>query len=150
MTTKELKAKTAWNIARSFRGSSMHLMSFWNAPDALAMRTIPGIVCGAFAVELYLKCLLVLDGTEVREHAPSELFAALKPDTRKHVAKFFPTSSEGDVKRILTGLDGAFVGWRYVYEGRKNHIDHGVLDTAFESLERAILDLHPDWPSGPA
>ncbi len=150
MDQNEVTAKTAWNVARAFRGSYTALMEYQFARDALALRTVPGIVCGAFSVELYLKCLLALEGKDVRKHEPSVLFGSLAADVRRHVVKHFGLP-EPEVERLMERLDGAFEGWRYVHErSRTNHISHGDLDAAFNSLERAILAVHPDWPNGPA
>lgn len=99
---------------------------------------IPGMVLSAFAAELYLKCLLLLEGTKPpREHNLYKLFLALSADAQtqvkaqwteamaatEHIIREMETTYNLTVPRDLdTALlecGDSFELLRYVFEGHQ-------------------------------
>jgi hypothetical protein len=97
---------------------------------------MPAVVCSAFALELFLKCLLILEHRKPRGHDLRELFDSLSEDTRARIRnRFAPRLPEAQrmIKEIavaqgiappIVDFDGildiskaAFVQTRYIYEG---------------------------------
>jgi len=100
----------------------------------------PQVLVDSFAVELYLKCLFVLDtnGTPLHEHDWEKLFDALESHTKTAIREAFerivrsnPVLSHLDVinpealkvtdfKRSLTAAKNTFDKRRYLFESQPN------------------------------
>ena len=108
------------------------------------------VVTGAFAAELYLKCLLELASIAIpKVHRLTDLYELLPPDKRITVnAQYKKIHSDGgDILDVLVAHDATFVDWRYIFD--KQHegfcLDFGTLRDACIALREAILLLRPDW-----
>jgi hypothetical protein len=121
---------------------------------------LPQIVLSAFAIELYFKCLIVLDsGNEPRrEHALTELFVDLASDRQTSIRKWFYFTHNSvkeliDLARVYGSSDfesslalasRIFDRWRYCYELPEDTpmaLTEPILRAACET----ILEARPDW-----
>ncbi|MAF02124.1 MULTISPECIES: hypothetical protein [unclassified Herbaspirillum] len=83
----------------------------------------PWVVNTAFSIEVYLKTVGCLFGINTRGHKLLRIFEQL-PDAAKRLilravepaAKSWKVKEKVDVVRTLSGLNDAFVQWRYHYE----------------------------------
>ncbi len=117
---------------------------------------IPGIVCSAFSVELFMKCLVMVErGGAPRTHRLITLFSRLAPDSRVAIAHRFdeliaasPTAQamKGQfpdvsltIDDVLDTVDRVFEQWRYAYEGQAGSA-YGLGELAQAVCER-ILEL---------
>jgi hypothetical protein len=113
--------------------------------------TSPMIACYAFAAELYLKSLVVLDtGGVIPGHRLNVLFNRLRAETQKSIAERYRNllnATETDLREALSDLGAAFVDWRYIYESDPGrHIDVRALVHFVQSLFAEIRARRPGWP----
>lgn len=128
---------------------------------------VPAVVCAAFAIELGLKTLLLIErGQRWTSHEMAPLFDALRPSTRQAIeveaaqSSYFyreaapnGTISEGRTRsfeRALRSVNKAFEHWRYSYEmdGMILAVDGGFLQrVAAACLSVAERGLPPDAPA---
>ncbi len=87
------------------------------------MSLVPFVVNATFALELYLKTVSLLHGSEQRGHDLLELFDALPPDAtealRHEISKAPSTRSVADLSAFRVEIERvrhAFVEWRYLHE----------------------------------
>lgn len=86
----------------------------------------PYVVNAAFALEVYLKSLYVALGVSAPGHHDlSKLLANVPADARTAIQIQIPKYWVGeaadenyDLSAIVDSMAGAFVGWRYYYEGK--------------------------------
>jgi len=121
----------------------------------------------AFAIELYLKCLIQLETGQLikNEHDLHKLFAKLNEETQQEIETQFNSlqknpqydlsnapeeikkaaaSAPKNLREALKVGGNAFVEWRYLYEstGYGNHFSLFPLPTI---LQTAILKKKPEW-----
>jgi hypothetical protein len=122
------------------------------------------MVCKAFALELYFKCLIrVGQRTYGREHDLKKLFRLIRPAHRSEVESRWQVNADAlrteihgmyagngrplpkvDLNFVLTVSKDAFSLMRYAFEGIPS--DTGWLaDTVLEAARDTILTMHPDW-----
>jgi hypothetical protein len=122
-------------------------------------------VCAAFALELYFKCLLAIDGIPIPpEHDLKKLFNKLSPEHKeriKHLSEPYmddvrvwlkeehqklgkpvPTV---DFNFVLRASKNAFEVARYLYETGLPGGKGWIADSIIEGARGRILELHPDW-----
>jgi hypothetical protein len=144
---------------------------FWRATNTLRTddwRTAPTppIVCAAFALELYLKCLIAMEGKKPPlSHDLKKLFRRLDAETQNEIrARFKPYENEAEELAnraysnqglarppgaifdfVLEAGRDAFEVYRYIHEkGLRANQGWGA-DRIMQAARRAILDRHPDW-----
>ena len=109
------------------------------------------LVNAAFAIELYLKALLVQHGvTPGRVHALVDLFDALPKAARDAVSRAIPAAAaalglgaDRDFRADVAALNDVFVDWRYCYEHEEigpvyvppTLLVAGVLHEAFRDVD---------------
>jgi len=143
---------------------------FWKATNTLrdGWRTAPAppIVCAAFALELYLKCLLTIEGKKPpKSHDLQELFELLGAKTQSHIrARFKPYESEQEELAspayaaqgmtrppgavfdfILNASRDAFETYRYIHEKGLEANQGWGADRIMQAARNVILDRHPEW-----
>jgi len=113
--------------ALSFATTAAHLYrtDLLKAPRN-GLTVVPFVVNSAFAVELYLKTLHEVQGTNPgKEHHLLRLYDALTTATRHMVVKHAlaegkhygaEMTTADQFREYVAELDGAFVDWRYCYE----------------------------------
>ncbi|MER9164419.1 hypothetical protein [Mesorhizobium sp. M0715] len=82
----------------------------------------PMIVNYAFAIELYLKSLLIASNAAQRGHKLDELFAKLRVTDREDIEKNFEIINGRNAQLLADDLRSyarAFEEWRYLFESRR-------------------------------
>jgi HEPN domain-containing protein len=111
-------------------------------------------VLAAFSVELYLKCLLLIEARQYPEtHNLKKLFAQLKPETKselrkKHDARAERVAELGKLEELLEQGQDAFERFRYPFE--KGEETGFALNWLGEVVRQKIISLHPDWEADDA
>jgi HEPN domain-containing protein len=135
--TRLAKAKAIFDHGASFLLAEVMLRKQVDAdPALLKVLQFPGMVLNAFASELFLKCLLALDGKgEQRGHNLRTLYDKLSDDTKVKIkeewarmlaaigerqlveqGQKFGVTFARDIETSLAECGEAFVDMRYVYE----------------------------------
>src|SRR5262249_46370125 len=146
---------------------------FWKATNILhdgwRIAPNPPIVCAAFALELYLKCLIAMEpGKKNRApkcHNLHTLFHLLDAETQSQIrARFKPYESEQEELAsrayaaqgmarslgtifdfILNASQDAFEKYRYIHEKGLEANQGWGADRIMQAARRVILDRHPEW-----
>lgn len=112
---------------------------------------MPGIVGLAFACELYLKALFVMETGQPKAagtHRLNVLFGKLTDKSREAIIERYSYRRRGvgglDLMADLLTFSNAFVEFRYVYEQKSAEIDVTGLAQLTSSLYEAILQMRPD------
>jgi hypothetical protein len=117
---------------------------------------IPAVVCSAFSVELFIKCLVMVEGGKApQRHDLKMLFSRLTPDSRAAIAQRFdeliaasPTAQaiKAQFPNVLLALDDVldtvdrvFEHWRYAYEGQAGSV-YGLGELG-QAVRERILEL---------
>lgn len=113
----------------------------------------PAVVLSAFAAELFLKCLLLLQKSAGWGHDLEKLFNALTPVTRERVAANWKAILERkkdqylgekyDLEESLKVAANAFDAVRYAHEGVEDV--HFNLSDFPEALRTTIIEAKPEW-----
>ena len=120
------------------------------------------MVCSAFSLELYFKCLIRLGRKSFgREDDLAKLFALIGRQSRAKIKKYWNNHSETvrsyverayesdapkvDFDFVLTASKDAFVTMRYIYERGIEPNKGWLTDTIVEGARNTILDKHPEW-----
>jgi len=111
-------------------------------------------VLAAFSVELFLKCLLVIEAGQCPEtHNLQKLFAQLKRETRNELRKKHDAHAErkaefGTLEELLEQGQDAFERFRYSFE--KGEETGFSLNLLGEVVRQKIIGLRPDWEADDA
>jgi len=110
----------------------------------------PGVICYAFACELYLKALhQIANGKAPRGHKLNVLFGNLPAAIRQSVEGMYRLQTGADEMALASDLlnfNSAFEDWRYVYEQNGQELRLGRLIHLTITLYRSVRDLRPQWP----
>lgn len=127
-------------------------------PDTI--RTLgPQVVCAAFAVELYLKCILVDAGLKTlpNKHNLAFLYQQIPKTTRCLVVRKWRTllkqwksvdasvDTASKLESVLANIGYAFENWRYRYEPTTTDLASDRFTLVHASLHGYITGKHPDW-----
>lgn len=151
-------------VAEQYYRAAEHLGNAKRAGYAFDVR-MPAIVCSAFALELFLKCLLAMDtGICPELHDLRHLFNRL-PNPRQQTIRdrfaphldqaseyIFDSAQKAAVfplplvtfDYVLDMSRNAFPISRYIYEGlpgKSGWVAAGILD----ATRQTILSVHPEW-----
>jgi hypothetical protein len=127
--------------------------------------TIASMVCSAFSLELYFKCLIRMGRKSFgRQHDLAKLFALIGRRDRAKIKRYWNDHSgpvrsaverlseqdglptpKVDFDFVLSVSKDAFVEIRYAYERGIKPNTGWLGDTIIEEARQAILDKHPDW-----
>ena len=123
------------------------------------------MVCAAFALELYFKCLIRMGRKSFgREHDLAKLFRLVGRRNRVIIKRYWHDNSANvlayiereyqisdrpvpkvDFDFVLSASKDAFVVMRYIYEPGLKPDTGWLADVIVEAARRTILDKHPDW-----
>ncbi len=123
------------------------------------------MVCAAFSLELYFKCLIRIGRKSFgREHDLVKLFALIGRRNRTKIKRYWNVNSDRvrsyvertfeddgstpptvDFEYVLSASKDAFITMRYVYEKGIETNTGWLADTIVEGTRIAILDIHPEW-----
>jgi HEPN domain-containing protein len=122
--------------------------------------------CAAFALELYLKCLIAMETGKAPPamHDLQKLFDRLHVSTQTKIRRYFDDNSSlvkefveaqiakhgvkapiVDFDYVLTASREAFQLARYIYEGGFPAEKGWIADVIMDGARRTILDRFPDW-----
>ena len=114
---------------------------------------MPGVVSLAFACELYLKALYVLETGNTRQgHRLNVLYVGLSEPTRTYIKARYEHRRRGlqlVLEEDLLTFANAFTEWRYVYEGEQTPMDITGLAQLTSSLYETCIHLNPRFPVDP-
>lgn len=95
-------------------------------PGQFQMLIQPAIVCKAFAIELYLKAIIAIEGGSAWGHNLSDLFVRLSSTSQLAIRdQLF--LSEIDFTAKLQTISKAFEEWRYIFEKESANMDLSFL-----------------------
>jgi HEPN domain-containing protein len=113
--------------------------------EASQVLLVPGVVCLAFAGELYLKSIITLEGGHANVHGLTDLFERVSSRVKEEVRGRLSLSEE-DMKLKLADASDAFITWRYVYEEESPEINlkfmRGLID-ALRAIAEGLLASAP-------
>lgn len=116
----------------------------------IELHLAPGVICYAFASELYLKALHQIAFSKApRGHKLNVLFGNLPVTTRQIVEGFYQAQIGADPTKLASDLlnfSSAFEDWRYVYEQGGQELRLGALIHLTIALYRSVLHQRPNWP----
>jgi hypothetical protein len=160
----KLDAPVVFVTAEQFRFASKWLI---RAPDMGCEPNveIPSVTCAALALELYLKCLIAIEGTNNPEiHDLQDLFAKLSRGMQSRVKAHFDRFSAGakeyvqrdaaktgspaptvDFDYVLAWSRKGFTKSRYIFENGLPPETGWIADSITECARRTILDMYPEW-----
>ncbi|MCW2389593.1 HEPN domain-containing protein [Sphingobium sp. B11D3B] len=108
----------------------------------------PALVLLAFAVEIYLKALLTIEGKagkDLHGHDHSDLYGRLTSDTQATVAARYQQRYHRTLSEDLPGYADLFVKHRYAYELEGTHeTDMSGVAQLASSLYEALTELRPN------
>jgi len=123
------------------------------------------VVNAAFAVELFLKCLLAVESGQIPEtHNLKDLFNQVSKESRGKIRKRHNERAlnhavlsgtrervgiKTDLDSLLEDSQDVFTHFRYLFEGVQNRTKPlgFVLDLFGQIVRDRILDLRPEWLS---
>jgi hypothetical protein len=155
--SKPIDPKSVFQLACKFASTEMHVRHRSN-PNAAFMAS-PSMVLSAFAIELFLKCMLLLEGKEIdRIHALNVLFRRLSHNQKRRIEEVwerearpkvdmlnrqFGLAHPTDLPNALVTCGRAFEHMRYGYENPDRQVFY--LGELPRILWRIIVDIRPEW-----
>jgi hypothetical protein len=152
--------RAVFTNAERFMAGAMILSDSQKRPGGEEL-WIPTQVLLAFALELYLKCLLNINGCLIPgSHNVALLFANLPETTKAKITKRFKSETKNnqeflqfvakhpqfknDLPSVLNDAATAFEDLRYIFEGKPKDMC-GRLWWPTVAVRAAILEIHPAW-----
>jgi hypothetical protein len=136
--------------------ANFHIAAVWCSES----RTVAGMVQSpsvamiahfAFAIELYLKCILRERSRATKGHDLEVLFNRLPKEDRRGIEEKLAEISPAAATRFPTALPAfgrAFEEWRYIFESNtEKPISVYVLAELARACFLYIRDEHRDWPN---
>jgi hypothetical protein len=155
MKRKPVDPKSVFDLACKFAASEQHLRHTSN-PNAVYMAS-PSMVLSAFTIELFLKCLLLLESKEVKRiHSLDVLYQELGRGQRRRIEKVWDKEARpkviqlnqqfghpSDLPNALVKCGQTFRDMRYCYEDPDRQVFY--LGELPPILWRAIVGIRPEW-----
>jgi hypothetical protein len=147
--------KGVFLTAEVFRSSSAILGN--HGPSYM----FPMVICAAFSLELYLKCLILVEGGASKGHDLGDLFSKTSTESQQKIrASYAPYKAKADtmyasvkgvpVPRtdfdfVLCASAKAFEHFRYAYEGAVKDQEGWLANDIRECVRERIAELKPEW-----
>jgi hypothetical protein len=163
MAAPKAKAREIFDHACRFLGTDQLLRKIGTPESGWALTIVhPTMVLSAFAAELFLKCLLVLEGAAVPStHRLDVLFKRVSHKRQRKIQELWEVDGRpklipfcrshnlpSDLSNALVKCGSAFENLRYYYE-QPDKVVYYIGDFAWIVM-RAIVELKPEWrPSEP-
>lgn len=150
--------RATYNAARQFTVAAKFISSQPEKDGKITFPIQPYITCVSFSIELYLKCILQIEGAkDVRGHKLAALFKQLSKAARDNVL-FYLRGAYADLSlpehflnNELVNIDNSFVEWRYVHEKDFAHINLQFLRRFAWACQMHVRYLKKEWlPEGDA
>lgn len=154
-------AKDIFNSAKSFFKAFQAVSSRLSTTDDVTLFA-PIITLDAFCIELYLKCLYMIENSRPFHHNTHDLYTLymnISEDSRGHIKTLHQFIAENDqqvkqlmvlagnfsleLEGVLSEIRGTFLNWRYNYEKNINGFPTGHI--ILMAVRERILDLNPTW-----
>jgi len=120
------------------------------------------VVCQAFSMELYLKCLVAVEGGNPQnEHNLDKLFLKVGAGSQGiiranygnkriaqdalYAAAKLPVLAKSDFDSALHASADAFTDFRYIYEGAIQSEEGWLAGSISECVRERIIELRPEW-----
>ena len=128
--------------------------------DQQTVRTLaPQVVCATFAIELYMKCILVDAGSSAvpRKHELLFLYQQIPKAARAKVVRRWRTELKNwkefdacidlklSLESILGDINDAFDKWRYRFEYSKKELRDARFTLIHATLHLFLTERHPEW-----
>jgi HEPN domain-containing protein len=161
-------ARIGWEAGLVFKGSRDFLLAWellnqrGHAPEVQAGQAPwphqAAATCAGFALELALKCSLVLDGkASAKGHSYVKLFRALSRAAQESIVSVIRVDGRQatveDLFRVLQEFEGTFEQWRYLHERlasfKPTEFHEGGIIAVIRAIHESIIRLRPDfkpWP----
>jgi hypothetical protein len=151
--------KSVFQLACKFASTGMYVSERSNVQAAFMAS--PSMVLSSFATELFLKCLLLLEGKEIdRIHTLNVLYRRLSHNRKRRIEEAwekearpkidklrqFGFAHPSDLPNALVTCARAFERLRYGYEDPDRQVFY--LSDLPTILWRIILDIRPEWEKG--
>jgi HEPN domain-containing protein len=165
--TQQPKAVNVFVTAEQFRLAAKLMYDLQRREPSMTARIgNASIVCAAFALELYFKCLLRIEKKKIKKgHDLLNIFYMLGRRNKRKIGHYFKEHSdhmrrhvekayeaEGvpkptvDLYFALKASRNAFVSIRYLHEIGFLPADTGwIADVVMEGVRHIILTKHRDW-----
>jgi hypothetical protein len=157
---RPINPKDVFNQAIAFAFSDKWLRQSGTPTGVLQITAVPSMVLSSFATELFLKCILLLDGQDVPStHRLDLLFRQLSNKRKKRISELWaehvkanphiyahtaaPRPIPDNLRDCLKECRDAFVLLRYAYEDRDKVIFY-MGEFAYV-LHAAIIEIKPEW-----
>ena len=166
MTSPHWEPIAAFKQAEAFRLAALALNRMHKTGFAVVY-----CACDAFALELYLKCLLMAGGHAGSGHDLWKLFFRLPANDQMAIRRHFGDSIFPQVVEVVNRVEmgelprssldtfdfevclrrsaTAFHKFRYFHEGLMEDGDGWTAGGIVNATRRRILDLYPDWANLP-
>ena len=152
--TKAVDPKLVFQAAESFRAGSLTL-----ANHGLLPYLFPMVICSAYSLELYLKCLILIEGGKSGSlHDLEKLFSKITPESQEIVRASYearrPKVNAGlaaipvpktDFDFVLHWSAKAFEHFRYAFEGLVHSQEGWMAGPICDCVRERIVELRPDW-----
>ena len=135
-------ARKIFNSAVSFEGAATLIeRPIPKSPREYWWPVQPMIIGFVLALELYLKCLLTIQGKEFRKvHKLSEFFGALEPKSQAEIAAKLGISDLSLLSKKLSEHDNALIEWRYIYEYDNKSLDSEFIKSFYRATKAYIKE----------
>lgn len=152
--------KSIFTQANNFLAASNALNEKLSETDDIGTYIGPIITNTAFTIELYIKCIYMIEKRQpVQGHFLDKLYRKLSKESRDIIEAIYdmlvPQSQtimmlkqqvpdmKIDLDSVLKEMSGAFVKWRYSYEG--NLTGFPASGPVIDALRGRIKILKPEW-----
>jgi hypothetical protein len=149
-----------FNHGCRFLGTDQALRRVFGGSDWALTIAPPTMVLSAFASELFLKCLLILETNEAPEniHLLRVLYRRVSHKRRRRIEELWDADARpklaglakvqnlptDDLPNALFQCSRAFEQLRYAYENDFNNVRYYIGDFAW-ILMRSIVEIKPEW-----
>lgn len=140
--------KDIFNQANSFyQAGSRCIADLKVNPETTISLMTPAIVSWAFALELYFKTLLKIQGLDTKGHLLDDLYQKLD-EKHKSELKTLAVAERIDLEKEIKLVNNAFIDWRYQHEKNELiHLNCGNLDKLCTILHKYIVGICPEIKS---
>ncbi|GGI11526.1 hypothetical protein [Gottfriedia solisilvae] len=153
-------AKAVYDSANNFLVASNALNEKLSETNDIGTYIAPIIVNTAFSIELYLKCIYMIEnGQPIQGHFLDKLYRKLSKESREMIEAIYdmlvpqsPTvmilkqkipDMKTDLDTVLKDMSSAFIKWRYNFEGSITGFP--ASGPIIDALKARIKILKPEW-----
>ncbi|MDQ0191183.1 hypothetical protein JI721_04145 [Alicyclobacillus cycloheptanicus] len=154
-------AQDVFKTATGFDAATAAIVAKLGQTNDIATYVSPFVTVASFTIEVYLKCLFMLDHGRPapRSHKWDTLFGQLSKENRVEIEKLYNQfvatdplvqdmvqrvpGTKLDLSSFLKDAGSAFVNWRYMYERKLTSFP--TSGPLIRALRERIQTLKPEW-----